>query len=669
MLRYAGTFRTKALPIITAIVLLLPCFATAQTDNGIPAVRLFGTSRLSTQYSDIRGAYQTLPTSFARWEFDPSVALWGVPFSGHVFLTSERDRFGNTINTFNANFSIRSSDLQQYIRQRVDDRIASLRAEAEVAVLSDSALAPAQDIGDSLQLHTQRTDELREEVESQRSSTEEKIAQLESLRDLRDSKLPDQAKKLEQLGVISGTEEFLLNFPYIGVGMNHPNYSPLTLSGLAVNGVDMEFNPGKFYVAFSYGISEKPVAAPALVLPTTPVDSLLNPDSLVNRSYNRRVIAGRIGYGRKSGDHVLFTVLHARDDAGSAAFDTNNVVLTPKENLLLGMDIRILGFDDNFSLDGELVGSVVTDNINSAPINNDDIPSFLTSIIEPKMSTHVDFAYALKTQFSIPESYTRFSGSVRMIGPGFSSLGVPFLRSDLFRYEARIDQGFLRRQLSLGGFYRHESDNLIPWKRSTTTIDGFGVNAGLNFRDYPYLQILVSPYTQRNNTEDSTYKINNRTLLVSAATGYSLRIGSIQSTTMFSYGLQTSTTQRAESNFRSSTYSLNQSVGFAFPLSLTAGVGMTQQHYALADNSIVFVDASASYTLPDNNWTTTAGATLMSEENGERTGYYLATSLPLWKLGTLDVRAERNAFNSAARLYLEAPPQEFIVRASLTTSW
>ncbi len=666
---YAGVSRTGALLLaIVLIGVLMFTTLSAQPDEGTPAVRLFGTSRISSQYADIRGAYQALPVSFARWEFDPSIAFWGIPFSGHLFLTSERDRFGETINTANFNFSIRSSDLQQYIRQRVEDKITSLRAEAETAATSDTTLAPVQAATDTLRDQAQQIDDIRQEAEQQRSTVEQKIAQLEALRDIRDSRLPEQVKQLEQLGVISGTEQFLLNFPYIGIGMNHPSYSPLTLSGLAVNGLDMEFNPGKFYLAFSYGTAEKPVQTPARITPATPVDSLINPDSLVNRSYDRKVIAGRIGYGRKGGSHVLFTMLHARDDAASVAFDTNNIVLTPKENLLMGIDVRILGFDENFTLDGELVGSVLTDNAHSAPLDNSDVPSFLTDLIEPKMSTHVDYAYALKFQFALPESYTRVSGSVRMIGPGFSSLGVPFLRNDLFRYEARIDQGFLRRQITVGGFYRHERDNLIPWKRSTTTLDGYGVNAGLNFRDYPYLQVLVAPYLQRNNAEDSTYKLNNKTLLVSAATGYSWRIGALLSTTTLSYGLQTSTTQRAESDFRSTTYSLNQSVGFSFPLLLSAGAGVTAQKYTLIENNILFVDGSASYTFADN-WTTTAGTTFMSEENGKRTGYYISMSLPLWQLGTVDVRAERNAFNSAARLYLDAPPDEFIFRASLSTSW
>lgn len=667
---YAGVSRTGAVfsALLLAFLLYVPHRLAAQSEVGTPAVRLFGTSRISTQYADVRGAYQGLPAKFARWEFDPSIALWGIPFSSHLFLSSERDRFGESINTFNFNFSIRSSDLQEYIRRRVEDRIESLRSAASAEAAADTTVSDIQNTADSLQQDAARIDEARQQVEEKRAKAESEIAQLEDLRNIRDSKLPEQAKKLEQLGVISGTEQFLLNFPYIGIGMNHPNYSPLTLSGLAVNGLDMEFNPGKFYLAFSYGTSEKPVQAPAIVLPTTPVDSLLNPDSLVNRTYDRKVIAGRIGYGRKGGDHVFFTMLHARDDANAMAFDTNNVILTPKENLLLGLDLRILGFDENLSLDGEIVGSVLTENTHNAPLDNDDIPSFLTDLIEPKMSTHVDYAYALKLQYAIPETYTRMSGSVRMIGPGFSSLGVPYLRSDLFRYEARIDQGFLRRQITVGGFYRHERDNLIPWKRSTTTLDGYGVNLGLNFRDYPYLQLLVSPYTQRNNSQDSAFKLNNRTLLISAATGYSYRIGTLLGTTNLTYGLQTSNTERALSDFRSNTYSLNQSVGFEFPLLLAAGVGLTEQKYSTLNNSITFVDASASYTFADS-WTATAGATLMSEESGERTGYYVGTSMPLWELGTLDVRAERNAFNNKAVLYLDAPPDEFILRATLSTSW
>ena len=46
-------------------------------------------------------------------------------------------------------------------------------------------------------------------------------------------------------------------FSKLGIGTCNPYYSSLTLSGVAVTGVDLEFTPGIFYLAFTGGRTQK----------------------------------------------------------------------------------------------------------------------------------------------------------------------------------------------------------------------------------------------------------------------------------------------------------------------------------------------------------------------------------------------------------------------------
>lgn len=454
--------------------------------------------------------------------------------------------------------------------------------------------------------------------------------------------IKSEAEKLKE----SFISNFLSMFSNIGIGTCYPNYSPLTLSSIPVSGVDIEFTPGIFYLAFTAGRSQKEIQG----------------DLFRNPTYERRITAGKIGIGQKQTSHFHLTFMHSLDDASSISPDTFSV--SPQENYLIAAETEISLFNKLFNLKGELVGSLLTRDTRSAELITDKIPNWVKKAVKPKISSSVDYAYSIATVLNLPTS-TRLSGYYKTVGPGFYSHGVPYLRNDVQAYEVKADQSFFNRSLSFGGYYRNDRDNLIPWKRVTTTVSSYGLNLGLRFRDLPFVQFNYSPFFQKNDIDSG--KVDNTMRLFSFITGYSYKIGNLNSSTNFFFSYQESKTLRASSNFNSKNYSINETISFEFPLVFSLTLSLFKANYSFATSDIISFDLNASYTAFDE-WQNSLGFNLSNDKNVDRKfGFYLSTSFPIWKIATMDIRAEKNFYRDD--LVSNNNFNELIIRGTLSRSW
>ena len=443
---------------------------------------------------------------------------------------------------------------------------------------------------------------------------------------------------------LSKFTRLLSSFSALGIGTNYPRYSPLTLSGVAVTGANMEFTPGILYLAFTGGRTQKTIQGSATQKPT----------------YSRNLIAGKIGVGKKRGSHLYFTLLHAWDDENSIPPDSVFYV-TPQENYLVGAEANLSLFEKRFRLEGELAVSMLTRDVQSAELDVDGIPSWLVNLVEPKISSSIDYAYSVKS--SVNFSSTRFSGAVKMVGPGFYSLGVPYLRNDELTYEARIEQRLWKRSVSLASYFRRGEDNLIPWKRATTISTAYGINVDLRFRNLPYLQLNYAPYFQKNDS----LQIDNKTSLFSVCTGYNHRFSDINSSTNFYFSLQNSKTQSGLSNYSTQSFSLNETVSFRFPLTVSSSISLSKTDSSGEISQILSSNFNGSYRA-FRKWQNTFGLRL-SNQGGQdkKTGFYLISSFPVWKMGDMNLRAEQNFFRDS-----EEPTKdydEFILRVTISRRW
>jgi len=616
--------------------------------KGAAPVTITGGYRLYGQTANRQGSFSQRPADLWRMELNPTVSFYGVPFTINMLLSSEQQGLQQEINAFS--FTLNPDEIK---------RIVTARA---TKALEDYARS---EFGELLQNYDAVKDSLKI-ADPERFKQLESMHQLETMRDVSGNDISNYTEALQGLGLMSDVEEVMSHFPTIGVGTVFPNFSPLTVSGVRLTGASLEWNPGWFYVHLAQGTTQRPL----LRLDTIRTDSGLY-QSYDQSYYGREIYSGKIGVGRRDGEHLFVTGMYGIDDKSSISFTDTNSALTPQKNIVGGLDFKVDPLPGIWTLQAEGMGSLTVSDLTAPQFSNESVPPILLNLIDSNVSSYFDWAVTAQTTIHVRESGTKFNASVRRIGSGFRSMGAPNLRTDLFRYDVRLDQSFFSRQFTAGIFYRRDRDNLIPFKRSTSTLTSLGATIGLNIRKLPFLRVSYSPYVQENDATDTLYRLSNHATLLNASSGYAYRIGDLSANSGLSVGYQSSITRNNVSDYSVFQVNGTQTIGFVFPLSLTAGLGyITQNATAQAANDIITVDASGSY-LAMESWSNSAGLNLAFDAlNGTRVGFFLATSLPLGELAVIDLRLERNIFNE-----LVTPPvlggsyKEVIFRGTISKSW
>ena len=615
-------------------------------------LRFSGDSRFVGQLADRKGLYQEIPEDYARFELTPTLSLYDVPFSAHVLLSTEQNERRQSINS--VAFGLDFGQLQASLLGRAMEKVGELRQ-----LKAAESVVGAEHVRDSL---------MRVGEEGLRDL--ERLKHFDSYEKLRGTAFSESKDMLQDLGVLSATEKFFMNFPALEFGVTYPRYTQLTLSSVPVTGANIEFNPGQFYIAFAGGSSQRVRTGEEILRLRQPLLPEIS-DTIIAPTYNRTLYAGRIGAGKRDGTHLFFTTMWARDDESEtpideAAVDTLGTRFKPKSNVLLGVDAVLSVAEDLFRLEGEITTSVINNDLTSPGFKNDDIPEFLVDLAEPSVSSSIDFAYMLRTVLNVADIGTKVAASARMIGPGYQSLGAPTLRNDLMRYDVRLEQRLLSRQIALTAFYRHDRDNLIDWKPATTEVTAYGGGIGLTFRKLPYLRLNWAPYHQSNGLTGER-AVDNLTTTFSAITGYTFRTGPLTNATNVTYSLQKSETNVDASNYGVGTLGFNYTAMFEFPL--TANVGVTLSDLSSGDSteSIVSFDIGGSFVAFDV-WESSAGVTISNQsELDNRFGFFVGSSVALWDYGYLDVRAEKSTYENI--FFRSETYDEFVLRTTLTTRW
>ena len=664
------------------------------SESASSSFEVTGRSYLEGQYATQQGIGQFVPANYARWHFTPTFILFDIPFTGSLLLSTEQSRGRQSINSVNLSFSLDQEQLQTRLRDRLIGEITSIPFAGtidEMESLDDvaSALDDPERLADMARLEERVSDgtasveeraeleEMREEGERLREQYEklkgirEKVGEAEELRAVAETGYasdemydPDHLRgALDQLGMLSGVEKFLYNFPRFGIGVNYPVYSDYTMIGVAVNGLDVVFNPGNFYIATTVGTATRDVP-----------EALANDTTYI--AFDRTLYAGRIGYGKEGETRFLLTGIYAGDEETSVIVDTaSGFYLAPQENWVLGLDFEVPIVPEYFSIEGEFAGSVLTGELGSPELDvGEDLqaPEWLTDLIGFRTSSFLDYAFRLTPTLTIPSTNTELSGGVEYIGPGYVSLGIPYLRNDLFRYESRLRQKLFRRQVSLDLRYRHDRDNLIDSKRSTTETDMLGLGLAITPRKLPFLRLNVTPYWQKNNAVGE-FQLDNTIMVLAATLGHRYRFGSsFGGMTSLTYLLNDLETINGSYDSRTTTWIATQMFNIGTSLTLT-GTGSLSNPTSVLDtlNRVTTIDIGANVTFLED-WNASLGGVLVNEEDIDtRTGFYAGLMVPIDAVGSLfEFRAERNLYDAAAvTLTGERDTEEMILRASVTTAW
>lgn len=445
---------------------------------------------------------------------------------------------------------------------------------------------------------------------------------------------------------------FIFSISNVEIGTCYPQYSPYILSGMPVTGGTVELNPWFLYFAFSGGRIQRGVAG----------------SDTTDPAYERKLYAGRFGIGKKDGTHLFFTYLYAGDDSTSippytfpVAGDSDTVeVITPQENYLVGAEFTLSLFEDRFKLESEIVGSQLTRDIRMPELTIPGVPSWVKGISRPRMSSSFDYAYSVKPSLTMLD--TKMWSGLKMVGPGFTSFGAANLRNDNLAYEVGINKNLLNNSISLSVSHTKEHDNLIGNKVSTTSFTSYAFNIGLNFINLPYLQLNYTPYYQSNDN----LSIDSQTDILFLSTGYNFTLFDLNNSSTFSYSHQTYQEESDVNNYSSNNFSLYESVGFKFPLSISAGLGITNTNYTVTKEQLVSFDISTSYIF-FQRWTNTIGFDISSErKKGSKYGINFNSSIPLWWFGNMRVSVAWNTYQGE---YEEEDYDEWRLIGTLSKNW
>lgn len=617
--------------------------------QGPAPVTILGAYRLLGQASSRQGSFSEKPPDLWRAEFNPTLAIYGIPLTASLLLSSEQQGFQQDISAFS--ITLDPDAIQRIVRERAYNALESY-ARSEAGWMLDDY----EGVKDSL-----------EQYDPARLKELEHMRELSKMRDVSMGGIDGYEDVLNEMGLMSDVESVMSSLPTIGVGTVFPSFSPITLNGARVSGAYGEWNPGKvFYIAAVGGRTQKPLTRVDNIRVDTTVFTTLD-----NSDYGRLMYGGRIGVGNRDGDHVILTGMYATDDASSLALPDSGIVLTPKTNYLSSLDLRVEPIKGIWSLEAEVASSITINDQNAPSIIGDGIPPFLLELIDSSSSAYVDWAASASTIINLLPTNTRITASFRRIGAGYTAFGVPNLRTDYLRYDVRVNQRFWKRQITVGAFFRRDRDNLIPIKRATSSLQSLGVNLGLNIRTWPYLRLSYSPYVQESDATDTLLQYQNNTVLWSIAGGHSYRIGSLSANTNLTFSRQDAETKENLYDYAVSSISGQQTIGFTFPLSLTAGLGYISQSSAQdLDTDILTVDFSGYYSL-NEMFSTSGGLTLAFDNTfGDRTGYFLSVLARLGDYADIDLRVERNLFSEqAVPALLGGSYVENIFRVTISKSW
>ena len=412
-------------------------------------------------------------------------------------------------------------------------------------------------------------------------------------------------------------------FRDITIGRSAPSYSRYTLHGTRVDGVSAEMTPGPLYMAFVTGRTERASGGAAFG----------------QAGFNRTVIGGKAGGGSPDGNHLHATFLRVYDDPESLAPADRRPGLTPRDNFVTGLQGGLDLFQHTLQLRGEISGSVHTMDRESAEMDGlEDIPVAIRDLVNPNISTTVDYAWSLHARTDL--SSTRLTGNLEWVGPGYRSLGNPWLRNDIFLWQARIDQNFMDRRVPVHLQARRSRDNLIQWKNGTTYTTQLAFGAGLRLPQRPSLQLRFTPHFQENTERG----IDIRSLMVSLNSSYTYRIAGRQSTTSIFLTFQDNSAHITALEYQRYSVSINEIFMLSRAVMLRGAFTWNHARFEVRNLAIITGETSATWRT-GRDLSLSGGLRVSSQADyGSRFGFHLSADVAAGVFGTLRIKAEQDFF-------------------------
>lgn len=575
------------------------------------AFEFLGSYSTEYQYSNMQGIGSEIPKNYLNLRFDPTLVVYGIPFSFSLFYSTQQQGALQNINSLALLLDL------NYLK-----KVGEEEAREKITELENDLKSKKTD------MEKQRKNLSPEEIEKFDNEIKNTIDEIESLKNNPERHLP-------------GSQGFFSIFNTLGIGTNYPKYTSYTLDGARVTGLNLEMNPAWLYFAFA---------------------GWKNLDAVPNSTYARNLLAGRIGAGAKGESHFHITVMKAEDDINSLSVNEIPLSLTPQENLVFGTDASLNLFDNIFAIGGEVDASVFTRDVNSPELESDDIPGFVSNFTTTTMSSQLDYSYEIFSALDIKDTDTKLKGSYKMVGPGYTSLGAPGIRRDVEGFSVKLNQILFNRIVSFSASLAREQNNLISQSISTSTYYKYAFNLKMSFPNAPYLVIDYRPNFVSNDLKADTLKRENTAHVFSLMTGLNVIEEYLVSSTNFVISVQSSSSNTGDNDLTLFNFTVSENVSFNFPLLLTGSLGFIKT--SPVDLTTVILDLSTGYIFFEM-WRNSVGINYAREsDRSKSTGIYFNSGIPVWGFGNLNLSLQQNFYRENVLIYGDR--DELIFRAGIS---
>ena len=426
------------------------------------------------------------------------------------------------------------------------------------------------------------------------------------------------------------------------------SYTPLTLNGVKIRGASIALFPKAVTFKAVGGVTNRAVAT---------TDN--------NRSFERRIYGASLGFGSRTGTHVTFIALNARDQLASlndpppppigdsavvndTTTDTtlNPQAVTPQENLVLATVFNVSALGGKVTWKGELAGSANTRDRRSPALDANEVPDAVNNLLTPTVSTSFDYSYITDVQLRASKQVTLNAG-YSYLGPGYVSLAVASLPVD-YR-QVRFGANYRSRATQVRFNAALQEDNLIDQKRFTTKRNRFTL--ALVNRPTSRWNITTSVGLVRldNNSTDSLASVDNNNWIIRNAHTISFRRGIIRSFGI-DYTYQTAKEAnllRKQSEFDSHTATIRLAFDLGQSLSLSPNINtVISRRGAGGWRTTKTFGASARHRALQNRLANSASVNISNDSQNTSLRLNLRSSYPVKNIGNLTIGLSHTRFTS-----------------------
>lgn len=221
------------------------------------------------------------------------------------------------------------------------------------------------------------------------------------------------------------------------LGYRSMNLSEFSLSGSQFLGVGVEVSPKESFVKGKalVGRFAKPV--------------FFNPDGTVatTPSFSRLGWGAGLTLGRTSKNELSFNVFKAKDDPSSLDVPSDDIGITPAENLVLGL-VGKKTITKQISVDGEFDLSFFT---NDLTIPQEVLPgySYFNNIFLFTQNPTSQLKKAIVANANYKPSFAKFQLKYRRVDPDYKTLGIAFVNNDYEDLSLKSTFGLFEKRLGI----------------------------------------------------------------------------------------------------------------------------------------------------------------------------------------------------------------------------